>query len=30
MEMVNSGEDEAAPDTRLYANRAVNLPETQQ
>ncbi len=29
-EAVNSGEDEATPDTRLYANRAVNLPESQQ
>ena len=29
-EMVNSGEDEAKPDTRLYANRAVNLPQAQQ
>jgi hypothetical protein len=28
-ENTNEGEDDSSPDTRMYANRAVNLPETQ-
>ncbi|MGB0975821.1 MAG: hypothetical protein ACPGSG_02495 [Prolixibacteraceae bacterium] len=28
-ENTNEGEDDADPDTRMYANRAVNLPKTQ-